>query len=151
MIKLGDVFSIETSKGSAYFQYAIKNSLMGAMIRVLPGIFESPPDSMMSLVGKNTNFYVFFPISGAEKMGIVKKIGNYPIPEHSREMPIFRAGNSNSATKKVENWWLWDGEREWMVGSISDAQRKLPIRQIWNDALLVKRIEDGWLPENDKA
>lgn len=124
---------------------------MGAMIRVLPGIFEAACDDIKSLVEENANFFIFFPVAGALKLGILKRIGNFPIPTHSKEMPIFRAGNANSSTKKVENWWFWDGEKEWMVGEITEEQRKLPIRQIWNDTMLVKRIEEGWLPERDKA
>jgi hypothetical protein len=62
---------------------------------------------------------------------------------------VFRAGVVDPAVGKVVDWWLWDGEKEWRVGSISDEQRKLPIRGCWNDTMLIKRIEEGWLPEND--
>ncbi|VVE72757.1 hypothetical protein PCA31118_04304 [Pandoraea captiosa] len=151
MIKIGDIFSIRTSRGLAYFQYVMKHKIMGSMIRVLPGVFEEPPEDMASLVNEVTNFFIFFPVAGALKLGGISKVGNFEIPEYSRGMPLFRAGNANSVTKRVENWWLWDGEKEWMVGEITDDQRKLPIRQIWNDTLLIKRIEDGWLPERDNT
>ena len=47
-------------------------------------------------------------------------------------------------------WWLWDGEKEWQIGSITNEQRKLPIRQIWNDTMLIARLEQEWRPETDK-
>ncbi|AJC15122.1 hypothetical protein [Pandoraea sputorum] len=151
MIRFGDVFSISTSKGDAYFQYVSKNPQMGWMIRVLPGIYSECPEDMSALVDKETNFWIFFPVAAALRRKLTAKIGRFKIPEHSQKMPIFRAGIRHSVTKKVENWWLWDGEREWMVGEITEDQRKLPIRGIWNDTLLIKRIEDGWLPEHDTA
>lgn len=150
MIKMGDVFSILTKKGLAYLQYTNKNSLMGTLVRVLPGIFSEACDDVESLVKKETNFWIFFQISAALKLGIVEKVGNFPIPEHSKNMPVFRAGIPNSKTKKVEHWWFWDGEKEWRVGEITDQQRKMPIRRIWNDTLLIQRIEEEWLPERDK-
>jgi hypothetical protein len=50
-------------------------------------------------------------------------------------------------TGQVTVWWLWDGSREWRVGSLAADQKKLPVRGIWNDTLLVERIESGWLPD----
>jgi hypothetical protein len=150
MIKSGDVFSISTSKGYAFFQYVKKLPPMGAMIRVLPGIFDRVPGDLSDLVSRETNFWVFFPVAAAEKLGIVKKIQNIQVPIHAMETPVFRAGIVDPSTKRVETWWFWNGEKEWMVGEISEEQRKLPIRQAWNDTLLVERIEEGWLPERDK-
>lgn len=151
MIKIGDVFSIKTSKGEAYFQYMGKNSLMGSLIRVLPGVFDRRPEDIDVVLNNETNFWVFFPVSGALKLKIINKLGNFNVPEHSLKIPLFRAGDVDSETRKVETWWLWDGERQWKVGKISEEQRKLPIRQIWNDTMLIERIEEGWLPERDSA
>ncbi|BET12083.1 hypothetical protein [Pandoraea sputorum] len=150
MMKIGDVFEIKTKKGNAYFQFSGRIPPMGALIRVLPGTFQHLPLDMDELVASRTNFWIFFPVSAAEKRGIVRKIKNYKIPEHSVRSPIFRTGIVDPSTKKVESWWLWDGETEWEVGALTDELRKLPIRGAWNDTLLVERIEEGWLPENDK-
>ncbi|WP_175035079.1 hypothetical protein [Burkholderia lata] len=149
MIKSGDVFCIETSKGGGYFQYVKKVSPMGALIRVLPGIYKDLPDNLAEMVEVETNFWIFFPVGVAEKRGIVKKIGNFEVPGHARATPLFRTGIPDQETRKVENWWLWDGEKSWPVGAISEEQRRLPIRGAWNDTLLIERIEQGWLPEKD--
>jgi hypothetical protein len=150
MIKSGDVFVIKTSRGGCYFQYVSKNPLMGAMIRVLPGIYENAPSDFLEVINKDTNFWIFFPVVAALKRGIICKVGNFDVPDFAKKFPLFRAGIVNSKTKRVESWWLWDGSEEWMVGEITDEQRKLPIRQIWNDTLLIERVEEGWLPELDK-
>ena len=52
-------------------------------------------------------------------------------------------------TGKVAIWWLWDGEKEWRVGSLDAKQRKLPIRSVWNDTMLIERIDAGWTAESD--
>lgn len=149
MLKAGDVFAIRTANGDAYFQFARKMPPMGALIRVLPGTYSDQPLEWDALISQRTNFWIFFPVAAAAKQGIVKKIANFPIPAHAQEPLLFRAGVVDPSTGKVEDWWLWDGEKEWRVGAITEEQRKLPIRGSWNDTLLVKRIEEGWLPEKD--
>lgn len=150
MIKVGDVFSIQTAKGKAYFQYTAKNKLMGPLIRVLPGIYmvELTRQELDILTERHTNFWVFFHISAAVKIGSVTKVGNFTVPEHSRSFPLFRSGPPDK-NGHVPNWWLWDGEKSWMIGELTSDQRKLPIRGAWNDTLLISRIEQGWLPEKD--
>lgn len=147
MIKAGDVFSIGTSNGLAFFQYVTKNKLMGQLIRVLPGEYVEKPD-LLSLVAKETNFWIFFPLNAAFKANIVHKIENIQIPDHSLKFPLFRTGVPN-ASGFVKNWGLWDGDKSWLIGTITDEQRKLPIRGSWNDTMLISRIEQGWLPEKD--
>ena len=150
MIKSGDVFGIQTAKGEAYFQYVNKNALMGQLIRVLPGTYKERVPELGELVESTSNFWIFFPLGTCLRRKIVRKVGHFNVPQHAQETPTFRSGVVDPATGKVETWWLWDGEKSWRVGKISDEQRKLPIRGAWNDTLLIQRIEEGWLPERDK-
>ncbi|MHC8393470.1 hypothetical protein ACYZT8_07365 [Pseudomonas sp. LB3P93] len=149
MIKIGDVFAIETTSGKAYFQFVKKIPPMGSLIRVLPGTYNELPD-LDALVEEKTNFWIFFPVSAALKQGIIHKTKVCVIPEHSQKTPIFRTGVVDPSTGRVDAWWFWNGEREWKVGEITQEQRAYPIRGTWNDTLLVQRIEEGWLPEKDK-
>jgi hypothetical protein len=41
----------------------------------------------------------------------------------------------------IQDWWLWDGRREWRVGALSPEQQDLPERGIWNDTALMHEIE----------
>lgn len=147
-MRTGDVFSIDTPTGTAYFQFVKKLALMGSVIRVLPGTYGNTPD-LDALVEQPTNFWIFFPVSAALKQGAIQKVNTFKIPQHSQKPPIFRAGVIDPSTGRVETWWFWDGEKEWRVGEITDEQRKLPIRGAWNNTLLVERIVEGWLPEKD--
>jgi hypothetical protein len=149
MIKIGDVFAIETKSGKAYFQFVKKIPPMGSLIRVLPGTYHDEPD-LNALVEEKTNFWIFFPVSAALKQGIIQKANGCTIPAHSNETPTFRSGVVDPSTGRVDTWWFWDGKKEWKVGKITEEERKFPIRGSWNDTLLVQRIEEGWLPEKDR-
>jgi hypothetical protein len=149
MIKIGDIFSIEVLNGRAYFQYASKIKPMGSLIRVIPGVLFEPPTDWCAFIGRHTNFWVFFSVADALKNGVVQKEYHCPLPEHAQEMPLFRNGNVDPETKKVDDWWLWDGQKSWMVGALTDDQRRLPILGAWNDVMLRERIAQGWLPERD--
>lgn len=151
MARSGDVFSIETKAGPGFFQFVLKNKLMGSLIRVFPlSISPMATRSLCELTEVETNFWIFFSVDTALRRGLIQKVGHCPVPLHSRSMPLFRAGIPDRSTRKVENWWLWDGERTWPIGDLSPEQRKLPIRAAWNDTLLKERLEAGWLPETDR-
>ncbi len=122
---------------------------MGSLVRVIRPIvnrLEMRPDDIASLP---TAFYCFFPLGAAVQRGLVKYVGSPPIPKSDAEFPVFRSGNVNPMTKKVDKWWLWNGRSTWQVNTLTDEQRRLSIRAIWNDTLLRERLEQGWLPEND--
>src|SRR5262245_42919093 len=147
-VKIGDVIEIPTSVGLAYAQFSHKHDDYGALIRVLPGVHTGRPMDLGGLVDVKETYCVFLWLQSAINRGIFEVVGNHPVPLASRSFPLFRCGLPDR-TGKVRVWWLWDGEREWMVGDIGSEQRKLSIRGIWTDPLLIERIEEGWLPETD--
>ena len=150
-LKIGDVVEIITSKGLAYAQYAHKHKQYGAMLRVFRRIFVSRPSEIPELVESEPAFMCFFPLGAAVDKGIVAIVEHCALPSNALRFPVFRAGVVDPSTSKVAVWWLWDGEKEWTVGELSEEQRKLSIRGVWNDALLVQRIESGWTPEKDST
>ncbi len=151
-IKLGDVVEISTPGGFAYAQYVNTHPKYGALLRVLSGVYPKRLTDVGTLVRRgDVQFLAFFPLQAAINKGILTRIANAPIPVAASEFPTFRTGIADPATGKVAVWWLWDGKREWKVGTLSEAQRQLPIRGIWNDTLLVERIVSGWRPETDST
>jgi len=147
--KIGDVIEIPTKKGLAYAQVSHFHKDYSALLRVLPGFFHARPQDLERCVGVNEKFVQFFPLQAALNQGIFEVVGNFKVPTHASEFPVFRTGVPDRETKKVDNWWFWDGEREWMVGEITAEQRKLPLRGICNDTYLIELIENEWTPEND--
>ena len=106
--------------------------------------------NLLSIRG-NLFFSTFFPLGAAVNRCIVSVVGNATIPEKQKPFPLFRNGVVDPKTKKVETWWLWDGEKEWCIGKLTKEQRRLPLNEVWNDTLLVERIESGWTPETDQT
>jgi hypothetical protein len=47
-IKLGDLFEINTPNGKAYLQYVYKDSTLGELVRVLPGLYKERPSELNS-------------------------------------------------------------------------------------------------------
>ena len=151
-VKIGDLVEIKTSKGLAYALYTHRHEKpprYGAMLTVFEGLHASRPPRIECVAESRVQFTTFFPLSAAVQQGIVEVVGNVPVPEHLTTFPVFRNGVVNPRTKRVDDWWLWDGERSWRVGRLLPEQYKLPIEGVWNDTLLIERIEQHWRPEND--
>jgi hypothetical protein len=153
-LKIGDIVEIKTGKGLAYAQYTHKHDKpprYGALLRVFGKFYDVRPSDLTELVRNRPAFMCFFPLGAAVNRSIVSIVGNVAVPLEAQAFPIFRAGVIDPSTRKVNVWWLWDGEREWRVGEITAEQRRLSIRGVWNDTLLVERIESGWTPEMDPS
>lgn len=148
-LTIGDVIEIPIKGGYSYAQYTHKHKLFGALLQVRLEVFPTRPEDVIRVLQCEPAFCCFFPLDSAVKHGDVTVIGNFPIPAGQREFPVFRAGVVDPATQRVQVWWLWDGEKEWRVGNLTDDQRRLSIRGVWNDTLLIERIESGWRPETD--
>lgn len=148
-IQIGDIIEIRTAKGLAYAQYTHQHPQMGGLICVFDKIFENRPNDLFELVNGPLRFSTFIPVRAAVNRGIFKVISRQEIAGHNKPFPLFRNGVPDRKTKKVSVWWLWDGEKSWIVGELTAAQRKLPLRQIWNDTLLIERIESGWTPSTE--
>jgi len=147
MVKLGDLFSIITSKGYAYLHYAYHDHSIGDMVRVLPGIYLEQPDNLETLVNKDEMFNVFFPLKPAIKKKKVTKLGNYSLNG-------FKVPNKMRIDHHVKGvfigWHIVDidsWQRE-LVTSLSDSQKKLSPWGVWNDTLLIERLEEGWSIDN---
>jgi hypothetical protein len=76
-------------------------------------------------------------------LGLVKIVGNAPIPERYREFPLFKAENTNYLTGK-RTWWLWDGEHETRIGDLTEEYYELPICEIISHPVLIERILSSW-------
>lgn len=141
-LKIGDVVEISLPDGNkTYAQYTHKHKMYGALIRV----YEKGTRLEGSKFSDNAKvqFSTFFPLSAAIKQEIVSVVENLPIKEEHLEFPVFKAGVQD-ANGDVHTWWLWDGDKEWKVGKLSNEQKNYPFRGVINDTLLIERICGGW-------
>ena len=150
-VRIGDIIEIPTSRGLAYAQYGHKKEQWGALLRILPGFCAQRPEDFSQIANQEESFVVFFPLQAAISRGIFEVVAHQEIPQHARTFPLFRGAGFRDRQGRVQNWWLWDGVREWPIGRQTDEQRKLPLCQVWNDTLLIERIEEGWTPEKDRS
>ncbi|PYS20608.1 MAG: hypothetical protein DMF72_20345 [Acidobacteria bacterium] len=149
-IQVGDIVEIPTNRGFAYAQFVLKKDRWGALIRILPGLFDERPDKLCDLAPKKETFVTFFPLQAAVNKNIFEVVDNCDIPQQSSQFPLFRAAGHVDRQGKVHNWFLWDGERSWPVDRLTPELTRLPMRSVWNDTLLIERIEQGWTPETDR-
>jgi hypothetical protein len=148
----GDVVEIETPEGLAYAQYTYNYKdppVWGALIRLLPGLFESRPADFSELVREKERFFVFFPLGAACNRGIVTIVAHEEIPEWARGVPLMRAAGWRDESGRVLDWWLWDGKEDRHIDKVPKKYRDLSLRELWNDALLIERIASGWRPADE--
>ena len=148
-IKIGDIVEIKTSKGVAYALYTHRHQQYGALLRVFGRIHEVAPNDLITATDGEPAFSVFFPLSAAVNKKIVSIVDNISVPPSLKPFPTFRTGVVDPSTGKVGTWWLWDGEKEWRLGTLKPEHRKLSFRGICNDTFLIELLETGWTPEND--
>jgi hypothetical protein len=142
-IRLGDIIEVPTPNGLSYVQYTQKHPIMGHPIRVLPGTHESRPADLAALADSHELYYAFMFLAEAIRKEDVQIVGHAEVPIRNRPFPLFRAKGLGSA------WWLWDGDREWKVGDLTEDTRVLPIRAIWDATMLIHRITEGWHPVHE--
>ena len=144
-IRPGAVVEIQTNRGLAYAQYTHWNALMGSLIRILPGLYDSRPSDISALVRKRDVHVAFYPLEAAVREGTVEIVGHEDVPPDARSFPRFRVpGPREPGTGKVLSWWLWDGEREWKPEKFRPEDHQLPVREVVMPPLLVTRLEEGW-------
>lgn len=145
--QIGDVIEIRTLQGLAYAQLTHKHPSYGALLRVMPGLFDSRPESFSDLVLLEPQFSTFFPLGSACNRGIVRVVANESICTSLSEFPTFRA-SVKAKDGMWGAWWLWDGVREWNIGKLKPGMEALPPRDVINDTLLIERITGGWRHEH---
>ncbi|TCI94781.1 hypothetical protein [Tenacibaculum sp. M341] len=146
-VKLGDVFEIKTSKGSAYIHYVYKDNHLGQLIRVLPDLYSYLPDDLDKLVSGSHRFVVFFPLSAANKKQQVKFVGNHLLDNYEKPKQM---RTEHYIAGEFLGWDIIDTDtwKRKFVKKLSNKQRKLSPWGIWNDTLLVERLEEGWSLDN---
>jgi hypothetical protein len=145
--KIGDIVEIPTAKGFAYAQFTHEHSRFGALIRILPSFFPVRPLKVDEIASSQEVFFTFVPLQTLVNSKVWQIVATCDIPKRIRDFPILRFGLPDRHGH-VSSWKLWDGEKEWSVGTLTSEQKRLSIRSILNAALIVERIETGWRPEN---
>ncbi len=150
MARIGDVIEIPTVKGFAYAQITHRKPSYGPLLRVLEGTWQEPPADPRGIVAEPARFHAFFPVDAAVRRGVVRRVGNVPVPDHARRFPLLRGGGIRNPDGSHGDWWPWDGDRETRLGQHLTAEQKaLSTDDVVNDTLLIERIATDWHPGDE--
>jgi len=123
--------------------YTHQEDTYGSLVRVFNREYQVQPVDLQEVINDSDSFSVFFTLSESLKHDQFRVVGNIELPPDLSKFPLFRTGGVGP-TGKVRTWWLWDGEKQWRIGSLTEAQKSLPCRQIWNIGLMLYRLESRW-------
>src|SRR5262249_46235683 len=127
-LTIGDVVEIVTDKGLSYAQCSHHHHMFGPLLRVLPGLHQVRPTEFLSVINQSSSYHVFTLLDLSVDPAIARIVSHQDVPEQSKSFPLFRDGVRDPSTRRVQVWWLWDGEKSWPVGELTPDQRKLPVR-----------------------
>lgn len=146
-IKIGDVFSIETKKGTVYFEYVYEKKSLGSLLKIYSGI-HNESISIDEILLLKERFYVFFPLKAAKNRKIVFKVGfnsgfKEYLPKYMRNEDYNREGdfvgweivNTTSLKRKYRK-------------SLRFGFKNLSPWGIWNDTLLIEVLESDFSSTN---
>lgn len=150
-VQIGDIVEIPSAKGFAYAQYTHTKPALGALIRVMPGFYATRPTDFDPIMAGKERFCIFLPLQQAVSRGIFQIVARAGVPRHAQGFPVLRGDGFTDREGRVHDWWIWDGDREWRVASLTPEQRGLSPREVWNDTLLIQRVEEEWTPEQEVA
>jgi hypothetical protein len=146
--RVGDVIAVPTPKGTGYVQYFDRIRPYGALIRILPGLYDSPPPDLQALADQHELYWVFVPLGAAVHRGVFTIAGHATIPPFADHIPVMRNPAAPQAWD-AKVWYLWDGVSESRVGPDDPRIPTASPKATWNDIMLIERIADGWRPEDE--
>lgn len=144
--KLGDIIEIPVKGGFAYAQYVNEIEKYGSLLLVFPEINDIRLSDFSKLY-LGEYYYVCFPLTAALNKNIFQVVANEAVPSFATDIPVFKTGFFAKEGGIVEgSWYLWDGKKDWKVGTLTKEMENYPDRGIINDTMLIVRIEKGWRP-----
>lgn len=153
--KIGDVAEIRTPQGLAYVQYTHQDKDMGALVRVLPGLYSSPPD-LEALVSKRELYFVFYTLAYAIRKREADIACNLPVPKWAESEPFMRHASGRTRQGKITGWRIVPAltpltvdflTRTPVLRELTQEQERLSIHHIWPHPVMVKELARGWTPE----
>lgn len=153
---IGDVLEVKTPSGLAYLQYTHEHPDMGALVRVLPGLYECRAKDFTDLAQQRELYFTFYTLMYALPKGETEVVSHQPVPDWAKRYPMMRHSNGGDATGKSHSWTILRADTPLTVENLKKApryavltpeQEKLSIDSLWSHPLLVKRLAQGWTPE----
>lgn len=148
-MQFGDVVEIDTPIGLAYAQFMNEDPLFGAIIRVLPGTFESRPNDIAGLVAGPDRFVACYLVRTAIRTRLVRFASHEQLPRASRVFPLMLWGGLHLRDGRRSGWSLYDGKRRKLLKELKPEHRGLPIVMSLGHPGLVNAIVNDWHPADE--
>ena len=147
---IGDIVEFKTKKGLSYALYTHENEKESSLLRIFWSAYDARPEDFSEIVNGDVQFSAFFLLSHAVRLKMVEIVERCDVPDKLEEFPVFRdMGATDFYPKTAKDWRLWDGEKSWKVGDLTEKQRAFPLKGTCNLAMIVSHIEMGWTSEQD--
>jgi hypothetical protein len=153
---IGDIFEIKTPAGLAYVQYTHPGGDMGALVRVLPGLFSVRPTNFAELSKERELYFVFYTLSYALRDHQTEVVSHQPIPEWAQPYLLMRWPGGRDQSGKEVAWKIIKASdpltleshlRTPITRALTPEQEKLSIHHVWPHPVMVREIARGWTPE----
>ncbi|MGJ8678524.1 MAG: hypothetical protein ACSHX0_13500 [Akkermansiaceae bacterium] len=136
--KIGSVVEVPTELGFFYGLVTHRHD-WGDVVRFFKDSFKTPLSSFELFEDESKLITKQCIFSGKlEEGGEVQVVGKSVVPKELLSFPLFRGGTPHHETKKVNVWFIWDGENEWEVGDLTEDQKLLPrLGALDNEAVVI--------------
>lgn len=147
---IGDILEIKTPAGLAYLQYTHEPPSMGALVRILPGLYLGRPKDFTDLSRQRELYFTFYTLEYALPKLETEIVSHQPVPDWAKSFPMMRHSNGANI------WIILRGDTRLTLENLKRAQKyteltpdlaRLSIISLWSHPLLVKRLAQGWTPE----
>ncbi|WP_142627698.1 hypothetical protein [Rhizobium sp. P007] len=138
----GDVIEIETPSGLAYVQVTHNHVVYPEVVRVLRGLYGTPPGDLRILAELPTRFAAMFPLASAIQRGWVtgRKVAEAKVPAADQRFPTFKMP-IHDREGNLAYWWFWEGEGLRYSTDIEQTHDDCPMREVPTVATFLARLE----------
>jgi hypothetical protein len=140
-VVVGDIIEIPVNNSRCYAHFVYDKPRWGQLLWFYFKLYDHKPREIIATVDGSPDLISLFPLKGSLRAGLTSIVGHRDLDQVRAKFPVFRSGVANPKSGKVDNWWLWNGDREWRVGALTPEQMSFPYRGIINRAFLIDVIE----------
>ena len=156
---IGDIVNAKTPAGLAHLQYTHDGRGMGALVRVLPGLYSSRPTDFAQLARQRELYFTSYTLQHAVRNSDAEIIPHQPVPEWAKPYPMMRHSADSDAKGKTLVWRIVRADTRFTFENLQRAPRHreltpdlamLSIRALWPHPSLLRKLTKGWTPERSE-
>jgi len=153
---VGDIVELKTSAGLAYLQFTHEHRNMGALVRVLPGLFANRPRDFEFLTRQKELYFTFYTLRHAVRTGEATIVSHQAVPDWAQPYPMMRHSADCDRTGKTLLWRIVRADTPFTLEELRKAPtytelppelERLSTHVLHSHPSLVYHLAQGWTPE----